>query len=324
MNRKVAYIDVNEWNRRVMRFIWIGLLNILLVEILLFFMYKPVPECSKLEYFRLFVITPVIPQLIAVVGMELASRFVRILGEQFVTVCMVVGQFVLIGTLVAVHNSVPFMCMTLVYPLILTSVYRRNYIRYLAVGLCIGIYTGIMYGIIPSTEFQPQNSTLTYVIIFISFSFMTIVCTNILTSVVVAFEDQNKKLKEENSKIIEDTRRDSMTNLYNHKAFYEALNERATQQKQFSMVIMDIDNFKRINDTYGHAAGDQAILQVVAIIKKHIGKNDIAARYGGEEFAVLLPGKNESEAYEVAEQIRNTCETHKMSGISEKIRFLLE
>lgn len=324
MSKKIAYIDVNEWNRRVMHFVWMGFLNIVLVEFLLFLMYQPLPDCGKAEYFKLFVLIPTISQLSIILVMETVSRYLaQKLGEHLVTVIMVLGEFSLVGTMVAVHNSVPFMCMTLLYPVIFISVYREKYIRRLAVMLCIGLYAAITYGIIPGTEFQPPNNDLIYIIIFASFTATTIVCANVLTSVVVAFDSENQKLQAEKDKIIEDTRKDSMTGLYNHKAFYDMLNRQMASREGFSMIIIDIDDFKKINDTYGHAAGDQVLLEVVALIRKSIRKEDIASRYGGEEFAVLLPGKTCIEAYQVAEEIRRKCAEHRMPDIKGRVTISL-
>ena len=125
----------------------------------------------------------------------------------------------------------------------------------------------------------------------VAFSF-----SKVLTSVVVNFEKENRKIYEENQKIHEEkekileiSQRDSMTGLYNHKMFYDKLNEHlqlCSEECPVSLVIIDIDNFKRINDTFGHAMGDNVILKIVSIIEKNVTDQDVAARYGGEEFGL--------------------------------------
>lgn len=324
VKKEVAYIDIAEWNKRVMYFMWMALLTILSAEIILFIMYQPVPECNRVEYFKIFVLTPTLVQGGTLLGMEVISRALRkFLGEQLTTVFMILGQFIVVATLVVVHNSVPFMCMTLFYPVIFTTVYRGWYVRYISMVICVAIYAAIKYDLIPSTTFQPTNSKVVYIIIFAGFALATIICTNVLSAVVVGFNDENQKLKREKKEIIEKNSKDSMTGLYHHQAFYDKLNEYLEITKQFSMIIIDIDDFKRINDTYGHAAGDRVILQVVEVITKNIRPKDIAARYGGEEFAVLLPDTKETEAYKVAEQIREDCAACKMTGIDTKVTISL-
>ncbi|HEY9685634.1 MAG TPA: diguanylate cyclase [Coleofasciculaceae cyanobacterium] len=100
---------------------------------------------------------------------------------------------------------------------------------------------------------------------------------------------------------------DSMTGLYNHRFFQEHMRrsiEQATKFKhKFSLVLIDIDFFKKFNDTYGHQAGDEVLRQVAKKLKKTVRNVDIVARYGGEEMAVILDRANEEEALAVAHKI---------------------
>ena len=90
-----------------------------------------------------------------------------------------------------------------------------------------------------------------------------------------------------------------------------------------SLVIIDIDNFKRINDTFGHAMGDNVILKIVSIIEKNVTDQDVAARYGGEEFGLILAGKTEMEAYNVSERIRREVENAEVVGVTGRITISL-
>ncbi|WP_159885923.1 GGDEF domain-containing protein [Paenibacillus puerhi] len=110
--------------------------------------------------------------------------------------------------------------------------------------------------------------------------------------------------------IIMDTlsKMDALTDLYNHKTFHEYL-EKLIEQNELNelslqLAILDIDNFKRINDTYGHWVGDIILVRVAAIIKETVTPNDFVARYGGEEFAVIFTEKTLEEAYRLSELIR--------------------
>lgn len=105
---------------------------------------------------------------------------------------------------------------------------------------------------------------------------------------------------------------DGLTNLYNHRYFQESLSfllKKASVSKSvFSILMMDLDNFKEINDTYGHLSGDTVLKSVAQTILEVIRKEDIAARYGGEEFAILLNGIDLRQARIVAERIRALVE----------------
>ncbi|MEK3713207.1 GGDEF domain-containing protein [Paenibacillus sp. FSL R7-0333] len=101
---------------------------------------------------------------------------------------------------------------------------------------------------------------------------------------------------------------DALTGLYNHISFhefYEKALEYGSQGAPFHLALVDIDNFKQINDKYGHRTGDLVLARVAQIIKEHLSAADIAARYGGEEFAVLLFEKSFEEAYTLMDWIRH-------------------
>jgi diguanylate cyclase (GGDEF)-like protein len=105
---------------------------------------------------------------------------------------------------------------------------------------------------------------------------------------------------------------DDLTGLYNRRAFYEygalLANNSKRNTDELSMINMDIDNFKLINDTFGHAAGDDVLKQVGQVLLQRLRKSDIYARIGGEEFGMLLPMTSLDQATQLAEQLRQAIE----------------
>lgn len=101
---------------------------------------------------------------------------------------------------------------------------------------------------------------------------------------------------------------DALTGLYNHKTFHEYLDSLLEQCEtnglRLQLALVDIDNFKQVNDTYGHWIGDIVLKEVAAKISQMIGLNDFAARYGGEEFAIIFTDKSPAEAYMLVEELR--------------------
>jgi two-component system cell cycle response regulator len=101
---------------------------------------------------------------------------------------------------------------------------------------------------------------------------------------------------------------DGLTEIYNHRHFQDRLTEeveRLHRQKtgDLSLLMLDIDDFKKINDTHGHQCGDMVLKQLAGLLKSSVRIIDILARYGGEEFAVILPNTNTEQAVIVAERI---------------------
>jgi diguanylate cyclase (GGDEF)-like protein len=104
------------------------------------------------------------------------------------------------------------------------------------------------------------------------------------------------------------TQIDALTDCYNHKSFHEYLDklieQRESKHSLLHLAIIDIDNFKKVNDTYGHWVGDIVLKSVSHTLKELVTPNEYVARYGGEEFAVIFTGKTGEEAYQILDKIR--------------------
>ncbi len=107
---------------------------------------------------------------------------------------------------------------------------------------------------------------------------------------------------------------DGLTKLYNKRYFLEILEKEFERAKRFNsdlcLILMDIDHFKSINDTYGHVQGDSILKEVGEIIHKSVRKIDFPARYGGEEFVIIAPNTPLDKMVEMAERIRGITESH--------------
>lgn len=121
------------------------------------------------------------------------------------------------------------------------------------------------------------------------------------------------ELREANAKLSELAATDSLTGLSNNRAFREALGRELARAQRagtpVAVIMMDIDFFKRVNDTHGHAAGDEVLLSVAQSLRGALRAGDLAARYGGEEFVLLLPGTLLAGACVVGERLRHAIET---------------
>lgn len=116
---------------------------------------------------------------------------------------------------------------------------------------------------------------------------------------------------------------DGLTELYNHRYFQEQIRMQVEQSKRysnnFSLIIIDIDFFKKFNDTFGHQSGDAVLRQVAQTLKKNVRATDIVCRYGGEEMSIILPNTTKDEAFATAQKICNRVaeKTFKLTGNNE-------
>ena len=124
---------------------------------------------------------------------------------------------------------------------------------------------------------------------------------------------QVKILRQELELAKEESRRDGLTGAYNRRAFddhLQSLIERNLIHRQdFALLVLDIDDFKKVNDTYGHPVGDRVILAMANTCNHMIRNDDFLARYGGEEFAIILPGASRRNAAKKAKLICKTINT---------------
>ena len=104
---------------------------------------------------------------------------------------------------------------------------------------------------------------------------------------------------------------DPLTGLFNRRYLGEVIEREISRAERsnipLSLIITDIDHFKKINDTYGHQFGDKFLIEIAAMLKKHVRSSDVVCRYGGEEFVLVLPGTDPSTAARHAEDIRKQC-----------------
>lgn len=118
---------------------------------------------------------------------------------------------------------------------------------------------------------------------------------------------------------------DSLTALYTRRYFFERMEEELNRSKRhglkFAFLMLDIDNFKVCNDTYGHLVGDVALKEIARVIKESTREIDIAARYGGEEFSIILPETDKTGARLAAERIRRRIEENVVRAYDEKLKI---
>ncbi|MDO8586502.1 MAG: diguanylate cyclase [Armatimonadota bacterium] len=112
--------------------------------------------------------------------------------------------------------------------------------------------------------------------------------------------------------------RDSLTGLYNHRYFHERLRKEVALANEshsaLSVIMIDLDWFKQINDSFGHIAGDRVITDMAQLISGMVGEREIACRYGGEEFAVIVPGRGIEKALALADKLRSVVAGNKFDA----------
>jgi diguanylate cyclase (GGDEF)-like protein len=197
-----------------------------------------------------------------------------------------------------------------------------------------GVLTIEFYGLVPPVPMPFENNGLqsNYSYEMIKWAWVSIV--NFCVAFVGVHMMNTVRRREAEMRDL--VMKDALTSFYNRRYFFHRLNSEIQRAKRYgrtlSLLILDVDNFKRFNDTYGHLEGDALLKGLAEVIRGTIRRSDvnpsyevdIACRYGGEEFAVILPEAAQVQGGEAAERLRASIEARGASIVAEKIRRRIE
>jgi diguanylate cyclase (GGDEF)-like protein len=140
-------------------------------------------------------------------------------------------------------------------------------------------------------------------------------------------KDHDQRLTQLNEKLQELAHTDECTGLYNKRRLFERLEMEIARARRygevFSCLMIDIDDFKKINDTFGHQTGDEVLRQTGTLLRRALRVTDFVARYGGEEFTVILPRTNTAGAARVAENLLSTFSSHEFIAGPHHVSFTI-
>lgn len=157
--------------------------------------------------------------------------------------------------------------------------------------------------------------------------FSAIIIINLVVLTLIIFRDRMKERQKFENTLLKMANTDELTGLYNRRRFEELLQwefgKIERHQRKSCILLFDIDHFKKVNDTYGHQAGDNVLVTVAQKCKGELRKSDILCRYGGEEFIALLPDTNLESALKVAEKLRWAIESTSFSTPEGAIRITI-
>ena len=148
-----------------------------------------------------------------------------------------------------------------------------------------------------------------------------------LHKVVVELHESSEVIESKNRELQQLSIRDGLTGLFNHRHLENVMEEEFYRAKRYCRdlccLLIDIDFFKNVNDTYGHGVGDFVLKEFAALLKEHIRDSDQAFRYGGEEFLIFLPQTSVRGGQEAAEKLRNICQKKMYSSGDQDINVTI-
>lgn len=291
-------------------------LIILITELAIYFTVIYPRVGTDLSYLRKNVMRPVYMNASLICLVEILYFAIKDRLKDAVKYLVIASSTCLACNLVYVHYPVAVIFVLFTFPIFISILYTSKPLTYFATGINLTAYLIFFYVFLPTkphTAYRHNLMDFWTTIAMIASSAVLVFAflgrfKEIMESLISVYENEQQLviknfIMEFNSKI------EPATGLYNHKTFYEYLEALIQQSENFgfslSLAVIDIDNFKKINDKYGHSLGDEVIKALAETIKSSIKADDFAARYGGEEFAIIFTGRYKIQAYEICENIRN-------------------
>jgi diguanylate cyclase len=296
-------VNLRKWNRKMLNAYWFIVLAVIMVEIL-YLIIESVNHNTYLtqDFFQF-------PALIIAIltATEILNAWMKQYNEYLIIVC---GTAVTITGLFF-HSNILSLFNAIFLPILISAFYFQVRKVMFAFAVNFVACTSLFY-----TKFKFGEALSLPEIVSILFILIcgTFICIGIMHRGIELLNRLNSTLATKQELLIKNiimdrlSKLDPLTELYNHITFHEYLDRLSEQSDVFELplqlTLLDIDNFKKVNDTFGHRAGDAVLKRVAAILQEYVKPNDFVARYGGEEFAILFTEKSMHESREIMENIR--------------------
>ena len=304
-------MGVNErnrrWNRLLINFFWMTLI----FDVLVVSVNMNIKDTGTISYVVQKIALPTLVFSAIVLFFEWSYKWKEKINDYL----LITGTIIILATLMwAYASSISVIIILFVFPIFLAVFTMKKvlitfaFLSVLAIFWCFELFcTHFEYFI---------TEQITFIFILIASYLLGIVMVNhfnALNNELLVSVKNEKELLYKKIYMERLAKMDLATNLYNHKTFHEYLEKLMEQfiKRAFPLhiALLDLDDFKQVNDHYGHAIGDCVIEKTAKIILDNIGEHDLASRYGGEEFGIIFIEKTQEECLYILEKIRASIET---------------
>ncbi|SDN26390.1 diguanylate cyclase (GGDEF) domain-containing protein [Paenibacillus sp. yr247] len=291
-----------DWNRKLLNAYWL----LVLIQLPFEFLYS-FSTTQDYSYIVDRLLIPLLIMILIMFSLEITNKhYKKLLDYQIIS-----GGAVLSFTIIYFNYDVNMVPLYIFLPIFVSIFYfQRSKIIY-SVALSL-LSISILYAVRLSVLSDYTLSDLLTIVPVLGI--VSIIASGIrkrgveILNNLKATTELKQELMIKNIIMDKLSKTDALTDLYNHITFHEYLDELIQQNKSghfcIHVAVLDIDNFKKVNDTYGHRAGDAVLKNVSSTLKNLVGLNDFVARYGGEEFAIIFTEKSTEEVFDLLERIR--------------------
>lgn len=272
-------------------------------------------------YLQNNVLLPILINLIAHLWARVVV-FKSSCDDSFKNASIIYAALVTTAVVSICHREFLMTSCSFIFPMVLSTVFNNK--KLLRQSLCVELIISGTVGFLLYYENAIDTHKAITLIILLGFILVSYNCAIISIKFSEKSFEVIKNQATDNDRLKDRIRHDAMTGLYNHRAFYsilgQAMEAHHSKRKKVCLAVIDIDDFKMVNDTYGHEYGDLVIITLADILKN--GCEDAkVCRYGGEEFAIIFTDKSESEACEVAKVLLEKFSSYEFDFTDDKYTF---
>jgi len=302
------YHKPTYWNRKLLNFLWVGVFVSFILPIINYLF----TDLTLQDYLFYRMGVPLGFEIIIMLILEFLNQYNYRMNDYII----ILSSIAIIVVLNIVHMSVNYVVLPLFYVPVFIAVFMIGY-KKIIFSCVMSTLCFLALNSIHSAMKYDFSESITFVFILSSAGYLSFELTRRYKDI---YEDLQVSISNEQDLFYKNifmeklSKMDLPTNLYNHKTFHNYLEELFLQfQKQpfeLHLALLDLDNFKQINDVYGHSKGDVVIKRMADIILDSMDSHGFAARYGGEEFAIIFIENNKKQCFEILEKIRQEIEDH--------------
>lgn len=295
--------DKRSWNRKLLNVYW----GIIAANIPMEFIHLFNQSSMNVQFIKSRILVPTL----IIISIMLVLEWIKFMEAPLLDYAIISGGCLLSFCFIYVNYDVKVVLITLFLPVLISIFYFERPKIFFSIFITLTAFF-ILYPI----RLAPMGdySTKDFIVMIPILCFVSYIALQIMNRGVDLMHnlkittESRQELMIQNIIMDKLSKTDALTDMYNHITFHEYLEKLIEQSEAghltIQLAILDIDNFKKINDIYGHRAGDAILKRVSGILKQWIGPNDFAARYGGEEFAFIFADKSLEEVFDLLENIR--------------------
>lgn len=310
-NKKINLDEFRIWNRKIVNAYWIvSLLYIIGQVLFLIIDISKDPNFAVRKFLIRNMLIPDVIILFILLSTELCFKYSKKLNKYLI---IATSTAIAYTAFFSITHHISGRLVVLIIPILISVFY---FSKKVLIATCSMVLSIIWLIYIFSPYQRGLLSIFELIIITISSICAGIIGVGIVSRGIHLLNSITTLVKNEEKLIIEKSlidklsKTDALTGLYNHRTFHEytdtLLNQKSIYSFQLQLAIIDIDDFKKVNDTYGHWSGDIVLKETANIIQSSVTPDDFVARYGGEEFAIIFLGKSLTDTLSILETLRET------------------